>query len=250
MSGAFDRAALARAFAEIGVRRGEVLEVHSSLSSFGRVEGGAQTVISALKDAVGSEGSIFMPALRLSPELPLTPSDKELGITVKIKVLPEERTRSAMGVIADTFRMSADTVTGGGIMQISGWGKHAREAAAGGLDFAINNGGMALLLGVDIYKLTAMHYAEDIMPPEIGAVFAPSEQVNALYPPDEWFIECGAPPVKAWYTIQDMAYRKGLIREGYIGKCKYMFFNIGEVVAIYRNELEKRPFELYGLTKE
>lgn len=29
-----------------------------------------------------------------------------------------------------------------------------------------------------------------------------------------------------------------------------MYFDIGEVVAIYRNELEKRPFELYGLTKE
>lgn len=33
-------------------------------------------------------------------------------------------------------------------------------------------------------------------------------------------------------------------------KLKYMYFNIGEVVAIYRNELEKRPYELYGLTKE
>lgn len=29
-----------------------------------------------------------------------------------------------------------------------------------------------------------------------------------------------------------------------------MYFGIGEVVAIYRNEPEKRPFELYGLTKE
>lgn len=29
-----------------------------------------------------------------------------------------------------------------------------------------------------------------------------------------------------------------------------MYFNIGEVVAIYRNELEKHPFELYGLAKE
>gem|GEM_PF-1656147 len=29
-----------------------------------------------------------------------------------------------------------------------------------------------------------------------------------------------------------------------------MYFSIGEVVAIYRNELEKRPFDLYGLTKE
>lgn len=36
----------------IGVRLGMELEVHSSLSSFGYVEGGAQTIISALKNVV------------------------------------------------------------------------------------------------------------------------------------------------------------------------------------------------------
>lgn len=30
------------------------------------------------------------------------------------------------------------------------------------LDYAINNNGKALLFGVDIYKLTAMHYAEEL----------------------------------------------------------------------------------------
>ncbi len=50
---------------------GIVLEVHSSISSFGYVEGGALTVIDALKESPGIEGSIFMSALKLSPELPL-----------------------------------------------------------------------------------------------------------------------------------------------------------------------------------
>ena len=31
------------------------------------------------------------------------------------------------------------------------------------------------MLGVDIYKLTAMHYTEDIMPKEISDIFAPTE---------------------------------------------------------------------------
>lgn len=106
---------LIKAFREIGIESGNILEVHSSLSSFGYVEGGAETVIRALKDVVGIEGSIFMPALRLSPELPLTEKDKKIGISVKIKILPEERERSAMGIIADTFRMQSDTVTGDGI---------------------------------------------------------------------------------------------------------------------------------------
>ena len=71
---------LVREFQAIGVQPGMTLEVHSSLSSFGFVEGGADTVIRALKTAVTEEGSLFLPALRLSRERPLTERDRSLGI--------------------------------------------------------------------------------------------------------------------------------------------------------------------------
>ena len=38
------------AFQVIGLREGMMLEVHSSLSSFGQVEGGAQSVIDVLEN--------------------------------------------------------------------------------------------------------------------------------------------------------------------------------------------------------
>ncbi|MBP3460281.1 MAG: AAC(3) family N-acetyltransferase [Lachnospiraceae bacterium] len=231
----------------IGICEGMELEVHSSLSSFGYVEGGAETVIEALMECVGENGSIFMPALRLGPPMKLTDEDQDMGITVKIKVLPEDALRTDMGIIADTFRRRTDVITGKGIIRTSGWGLHAGEAAKGGLDHVIHNGGKALLLGVDIYKLTAMHYMEDILPKEISDIFAPNEEVCRKYPADQWFVETGEPPVKPWYTIQDMAYKKGMIRDGYIGVCKYMFFDIWDVVSLYRKELEKNPFKLYGL---
>ena len=223
------------------------IEVHSSLGSFGHIEGGAETVIDALMQCVGRNGSIFMPALRLSPPMPLTENDRKLGITSKIKVLPPDAKRTDMGIIADTFRQRKDVITGDGIIRTSGWGLYAGQAAEGGLDYVIHNGGKALLLGVDIYKLTAMHYVEDILPKEISDIFAPTEEICKIYPPDEWFIEAGCPPVKPWYTIQDIAYRNGLIKDGYIGNCKYMFFDIWDVVGIYKKELETNPFGLYGL---
>ena len=232
---------------KIGLQEGMMLEVHSSLSSFGHVEGGAETVIEALMECVGEKGSIFMPALALSPELELTEEDKEIGITVKIKVLPENAPRTAMGIIADTFRQREDICMGKGIIRTAGWGLHADEAVKGDLDYVLQNGGKALLLGVDIYKLTAMHYVEGALPKEISDMFAPTEEINQKYPPEEWFMEAGAPPVKPWYTIQDMAKERGLIQEGYIGKCKYMFFDVWDVVSIYKEELEKNPFKLYGL---
>ena len=238
---------LRNALIDLGVEKGTILEVHSSLSSFGKLEGGAETVINTLKEIVTEEGSIFMPALRLSPELPLSEEDKELGITVKIKVLPPGSDRTAMGIVADTFRKLPDTYTGQDVISTSGWGKHGKEAITGGLDFAIHNGGKALMFGVDIYKLTAMHYVESITPEEINNKFKPTDEINRKYPPDEWFMEAGHPPVKAWYKIQDMAYEKGLIKETAIGDCKVMFFDIWSVISLYENELKRDPFGLWGM---
>lgn len=238
---------IVQALKGMGIKQGDELEVHSSLRSFGYVDGGAETVIAALKECCGKNGSIFMPALRLSPNLELTESDRQMGIVTKVKILPEDCEKSAMGAIADRFRNQSDTKTGSGIFRISGWGRNAGKAVEGGLDYVIHNGGKALLLGVDIYKLTAMHYVEDALPTEIGAIFAPGEMVNEKYPPSEWLIETGEPPVKAWYTIQSMAYERNLIQDGYIGTCKAMLFRIWDVVSLYQQELQKNPFKLYGL---
>lgn len=105
-----------------------------------------------------------MPSLCFSQEMELTEDDRNMGITVKIKKLSEDEPRTAMGIIADTFRQRDDVITGTGVIRTSGWGLHAEEAAKGGLNYVIHNNGKALLIGVDIYKLTAMHYMEDVLP--------------------------------------------------------------------------------------
>ena len=38
-----------------------------------------------------------------------------------------------------------------------------------------------------------------------------TEEINKIYPPDEWMIKAGHPPVKAWYKIQDMAYNNDVV---------------------------------------
>lgn len=60
---ALTRAALVTSLQHIGIESGDTIVVHSSLSGLGCVEGGADTVIDALLEAVGSGGTVLFPTL-------------------------------------------------------------------------------------------------------------------------------------------------------------------------------------------
>jgi hypothetical protein len=94
-----------------------------------------------------------------------------------------------------------------------------------------------------------MHYIESRLPDEIRRTFEPSDEVRRFYPSDEWYIETGKPPVEAWYTIQNEAYKRGMIRDGWVGKSKCMFFKVNGVIRLYEKAIETDPFGLYGLDK-
>jgi aminoglycoside 3-N-acetyltransferase len=71
----------------MGVGAGDLLVVHSSLSSFGHVEGGANAAAKALVDAVSPGGTVFVPTFNYG-ELPYDPTT----------------TRSLTGAITEAFR--------------------------------------------------------------------------------------------------------------------------------------------------
>lgn len=52
---------LINGFKELGLKKGQAVMVHTSLSNLGFVCGGAQIVIEALIECVGEEGTIMMP---------------------------------------------------------------------------------------------------------------------------------------------------------------------------------------------
>jgi len=230
----------------LGVKEGMILEVHCSLKSFGHINGGANTIIEILKNIVGIDGAIVMPSFRLADNSPLNEIDKKLGLTQKIKILKNNETPSAMGIVADTFMKMPDVITGEGIFRVSAWGKDAKKHSSG-FYHLIDSNGYALLMGVDIYRMSSMHYVEDILPNEIKNLFKPSEEAKKIYPESEWFIEAWEPPVKPWYFIQERAYKKGFINDCMIGNCKCMLVKVKDVINIYRDALIKEPYKLYGL---
>ena len=102
---------LLAAFRELGMQPGMTVMVHTSLSSMGYVCGGAPTVIEALLETVGSEGTIMMPTQswkNLDPEVGVHPEVSEDDWQTIRDNWPayDKRTTptQTMGAVAELFR--------------------------------------------------------------------------------------------------------------------------------------------------
>ena len=52
---------ISQGLVDLGLKAGDLLMVHSSLSSIGFVERGPETIVDCLLDVVGSEGTLVVP---------------------------------------------------------------------------------------------------------------------------------------------------------------------------------------------
>jgi aminoglycoside 3-N-acetyltransferase len=239
---------------QLGLKRGAQVEVHSSLSSLGWVEGGAAAVVDALMDVVGPQGTLVMSAYRVSPPLPLDDEDRALGITWKVRLLgpydPLADERSGMGAIADEFRRRPDAVCGEGDYPICAWGRDA-AAHAQGYHVLLERDGWVLLIGVDVHRCSSMHQAEDQvgLPPEVEAIFAIPDAVLRRYPEDQWGVGCGEPPEDAWAKVWQEADAHGDIRHGRIGRADCALFRARALVERYADHLRRDPLALCGLAR-
>ena len=188
----------------LGLQRGAAVEVHSSLSSMGWVEGGAQTVIRALMDVVGEDGAIVMSAYLVSPLLPLTEEEKTKGITAKVRMLEEnESCKTGMGIIVDTFCKLPNTYLGKGMHRVCAWGQNAKLHSQG-YEYLLSIDGWVLLIGVDIHRCSCMHTAEGKVewPKQILEHFVLPEEIQRQYPQTDWYVEYHDPhkplPEDAW----------------------------------------------------
>lgn len=247
MAAGWTEAALAADLRALGVAAGMGLEVHTALGQVGHVDGGAGTMVAALMAAVGPEGTLVMPSLRLSGPVAMDDADRAMGLTMKLRILPEDAPVTGMGAVADAFRARADVVTGAGVFRASAWGKDAAACAREGFGRLVETGGYGLLVGVDIYRLTAMHSAEGDLPQAVRDIFTPPEAALRRYPAEEWLVEAGAPPVKAWHVIWARAEALGYVRRGRVGAAESALFRLADVVGLYREALRTDALGLYGL---
>lgn len=149
----------------LGLRAADCVLVHSSLSSFGRVEDGADAVIDAIIEAVNPGGTVFFPTLTgseaLSPENP--PSFVVLETPCWTGKIPETA-RSRPGFVRSAHPTHSVCAHGPKAARFIERHEFCPTPCGTGspYDKLVQAGGYILLIGVTHNSNTTMHYIEEI----------------------------------------------------------------------------------------
>jgi aminoglycoside 3-N-acetyltransferase len=150
------RVDLVAAVRAVGVAPGDLLQVHSSLSRLGYVEGGAETVVDALLEVVGPEGTVMVPTFNHGA----------------VDVFDPAESPSSNGAVTEAFRKRPEARRSmHPTHPYAAIGPHAEYLTAGHLDVETfdpksplgklaDMGGWVLLLGIGMTANTAAHIGE------------------------------------------------------------------------------------------
>ena len=157
---------------QLGIRNGDVLLVHSSMSGFEGFDGKVTDIISVLQKSVGTEGTLLMPTI---PFMGTAIEYMQAG-----KIFDVRRTPSRMGMISEFFRRMPEVKRSvHPTHSVAAWGARVndilldhdkcetpcgRQSPYGKL---LDFNGKILLLGTGIRALTFYHTLEEIFEKEI-----------------------------------------------------------------------------------
>jgi aminoglycoside 3-N-acetyltransferase len=157
---------LTRDLLALGVEPGGVLLVHSSLKSLGPHAGGPEAVIAALREALGPQGTLLLPALSYKT------------VTRASPVFDQLRSLSCVGIVPETFRLMSGvrrslhpthSVCAVGPLAADLLGGHASDSTPCGPASPFRRlpemRGKILMLGCGLEPNTSMHAIEELAGP-------------------------------------------------------------------------------------
>lgn len=167
------------ALESVGLKQGDAVMVHTSLGKIGYVCGGAQTIIEALIEVVGDDGTIMMPTQswkNLDPETGVHwDVDEQYWDIIREHWPAYDKAitpTNTMGAIAEMFRQWPGALRSDHpARSVAAWGKHAAYLTENhdlsdifGEDSPVGKlyklDGKVLLIGVDYDKNTSLHLAD------------------------------------------------------------------------------------------
>jgi aminoglycoside 3-N-acetyltransferase len=228
----------------LGVKTGEILLVHSSLSSLGWVNGGAVAVVQGLLDALGPSGTLVVPtqsaqlsdpALWARPPVPeewwdriratMPPYDPLITPTRGVGVIPET-VRTWPGALRSAHPHTSFAAVGPHAREITdGHAPDCRLGERSPLARLEKLGARVLLLGAGYDACTSFHLAEYRIPAPLADVGRPApgggwETVTEVSISSERFDELG-------YDFE----RDRPVVRGKVGAAEVRLFSVAEAAA-------------------
>jgi aminoglycoside N3'-acetyltransferase len=162
---------------KLGIKEGDILYTHSSMKSLGYLENGAATVISAMMEVVGKEGTLIFPSFTV-------PFSMQETLRNNNQLFDPETDESTTGKIPETFRkMPFVKRSLHATHSVSAWGKYAdyitSEHYGKTSNFGMDTPFAKMLeldvkivgLGVGFEPVTFYHVFEDINPDLFKGVY-------------------------------------------------------------------------------
>ncbi|MBP3890921.1 MAG: AAC(3) family N-acetyltransferase [Solobacterium sp.] len=248
----------------LGVEKDMILEVHTALSSFGYVVGGARTIVDALLEIAEDGGTILMPVQ--------TGDNTEPSNWSKPPVLPSlwKEIRDAMpaydsnstdlrgmGAVVENFRHRDGVVySNHPYLSYAAWGRYAKllcnrqslhfplaeESPAARL-YELK--GYVLLLGAGFNTCTCMHLAQ--YRAEARPIILDGSSIQTSDGKKEWkkYLNL-ALDVEGFEEVGEEMRKKGLVKEGSIGSCHVQFFSANKAIDEATKYYEKSViYDLY-----
>ena len=241
----------------LGLQRGDIIGVHSSLSNFGHVDGGADAVIDALLEAVGEEGTIVMPT-HSNNRIPidLTPKEVAIGVSWLFKILPfdPKETPCTTGIIPETFRKRKSVMRSlHQMLSVAATGTKAREIVEAGREKnmmawekLLELDGYILLLGTSLANCTAMHLAEQRvqLPKCIMDKLTPPKWFVEKYPESRWEWDVG--PYPDFAKLEKPCIERGIMKTVKVGDATLKLVKLRDLINLYVEYLKKDPDLFYN----
>ena len=199
---------------ELGLETGDTVIVHSSLSSFGEVENGADAVADAILDVIGTQGTIIVPTFNYDPgvyDVATTPS--VVGKITETVRLHKEAIRSnhpthsvaAIGRLAKQITEDHDKVEA-----------FSRNSA---LHKAARVGAKILQLGVTQTSNSSIHVAEELA----QVPYLDKQRRVTIRRPSgktihKWIRRPGCS--QGFEAIDELLHDQGVLKEITIGQCQ------------------------------
>jgi len=243
---------------KLGLESGDSVGVHSSLSSFGYVDGGANAVVDALLEVVGECGTIAMPTYSANlAKVEKTPEEIAIGVLWIYRILPYDpkETPCTTGTIPEAFRKRKGVLRSvHHVFSLAALGPHAQEIIDAGYKDSrqgwkklLELEGHILLLGVGLENCSAMHLAEErvTLPKHISdKVTAPKWFVDK-YPPNEWEWDFG--PYPDFAKLEEPCIERGIMKTVKVGKATLKLVKLRELIDLYVEYLKTSPDLFYHI---